>query len=162
MHAPTASGSPRISPLTVEPPTSVGARAVCPHCGGHLDTTTVVGRPDTTEPVVAAGPRTLGEAAALRSTLGRIVALMLEVIGGRRPAGQLASVADAPVRRYLRATRPVAPAATLVVRSVRVCVPVARVAELCAVVGYGRRVRTVAARFEQHDGGWRCVTFRLL
>ena len=64
---------------------------------------------------------------------------------GRRPAGQLASVAAAPVRRYLRATRPVAPAATFVVRSVRTCVPTEQVAELSAVVGYGRRVRAVAA-----------------
>ena len=60
---------------------------VCQQCGGHFDTTTVIGRQDTVEPVVEPGPRTAGEAAALRATLGRIVQLMLEVIGGRRPSG---------------------------------------------------------------------------
>jgi hypothetical protein len=42
---------PRISPLTTEPSTSAEARAVRPHCGGHLDTTTVIGRQDTVESV---------------------------------------------------------------------------------------------------------------
>jgi hypothetical protein len=62
--------------------------------------------------VVEPGPQTAAEAAALRAALGRIVRLMLEVIGGRRPAGQLAAMAEAPVRRYLRAARPVAPTGT--------------------------------------------------
>ena len=59
---------------------------VCPRYGGHLYTTTVIGRQDTAETVVEPGPRTAAEAAALRATLARIVQLMLEVIGGRRPA----------------------------------------------------------------------------
>jgi len=52
----------------------------------------------------------------LRVTVGRIVALMLEVIAGRRPAGQLAPLAEARVRRYLRGARSVAPAGAGVVR----------------------------------------------
>jgi hypothetical protein len=51
--------------------------------------------------VVEPGPRT-AEAAALRAPLARIVRLMLEVIGGRRPAGQLAALAEARVVGYLR------------------------------------------------------------
>jgi hypothetical protein len=107
---------------------------VCQHCDGHFDTTTVIGHQDTSEPIVEPGPETTGEAAALRVTRGRIVRLMLEVIGGRRPAGQLATVADAPVLRYLRATRPVAHTGAWVVRSVRVCAPAEQVVELAAVV----------------------------
>jgi hypothetical protein len=38
------------------------------------------------------GPQTAAEAAMLRATLGRIVQLMLEVIAGRRPADELATV----------------------------------------------------------------------
>jgi hypothetical protein len=108
------------------------------------------------------GPLTAGEAAALRASLGRIVQLLLEVIGGRRPAGQLAPLVEPSVLRYLRATRPTTPAGPLVLVSVRVCVPAEQVAELAAVIGYGHRTRALAARFEQGDDGWRCVAFRIL
>jgi hypothetical protein len=68
------------------------ARAVCQQCGGHFDTTTVIGRQDTAETMPEPGPQTAAEAAMLRATLGRIVQLMLEVIAGRRPADELATV----------------------------------------------------------------------
>ena len=60
---------------------------------------------------------------------------MLEVIGGLRPAAQLATVTVARVLRYLRATRATAQARPVVLRSMRVCVPAEQVAELAAVVG---------------------------
>ena len=69
MHA-SGDATPRISPVTTAPPTGAEARAVCPHCGGHLDTTTVIGRQDTVETVGEPGPRIAGEAAVLRATLG--------------------------------------------------------------------------------------------
>ena len=45
--------------------------------------------------VAEPGPRTPAAAAALRVALGRIVQVMLEVIAGRRPAGQLDALAEA-------------------------------------------------------------------
>ena len=98
-------------------------------------------------------------AAALRATLGRIVQLLLEVIGGRRPAGQLAPLVEPSVLRYLHATRSTSP---VVLASVRVCVPAEQVAELAAVIGDGHRSRALGARFEHDDNGWRCVLFRIL
>jgi hypothetical protein len=38
-----------------------------------------------------------------------MVRMMLEVIAGRRPAGQLAPLAEPPVLRYLRAAQPATP-----------------------------------------------------
>ena len=81
----------------------------------------------------------------------------------RRPAGQLAPVAEARVRRYLRAAQLVAPTGPVAVRSVRVCVPAEQVAEVATVVGCADRVRAVATRFARTDAhGRRCVTFRIL
>ena len=135
---------------------------MCQHCGRRTDTTTVIGRQDPAGTVVEPGSQNAAETAALRATVGRIVRLMSEVIGGRRPAGQLSTLAAPSVLRYLRAARLTAPAGPLVLVSVRVCVPAEQVAELAAVVGYGERARALAARFGQGDDGWQCVTFRIL
>jgi hypothetical protein len=67
------------------------------------------------------------------------------------------------VLRYLRATQPTRqPTRQVVLRSLRVCVPIDRVAEVAAVVGCGGRARAVAAGFEQDTSGWRCAAFRML
>jgi len=85
--------------------------------------------------------------------------VMFEVIGSRRPSGQLASMVSPSVLRYVRAARG---AGGLVLRSLRLCFPTGTAVEAAGVAGVSGRVRAVAARFEHVDGGWRCVAFRIL
>jgi hypothetical protein len=47
------------------------------------------------------------------------------------------------------------------VRSVRVSEPADGVAELCATVETGRRVRALAMRLEEHHGRWCCTRLQL-
>ena len=144
-------------------PEAASRRGWCARDTAATSTTTVIRRQDTVERVVEPGAADrCRDGGASRVTLGRIVVLMLEVITGRRPGRQLATVTEAQVRRYLRAARPTALARPLVLVSVRVCVPAEQVAELAAVLGYGQRTPAMAARFEQGGDGWRCVTFRIL
>lgn len=91
--------------------------------------------------------------------------LTLEVLDGRRPPAHLAELVEPSVGRYVAAAaahRPAvahAPAARL--RSMRLDQPRPGAAEIAAVCQLCGRIRAVAARFELHDGGWRCTAFRL-
>lgn len=148
--------------------------ATCPTCGTayNLDRGQPEELADETRtpeaPVRAALPATptadLPAGAVLRAPLAMALRVILEVVDGRRLARQLVEIVSASVGRYVgtmaSCRRPLHAARLL---SVRVCRPSETGAEAAAVVLLDRRVRAVAARFEQ-DGGqtWRCVAFRVL
>lgn len=91
----------------------------------------------------------------------------VEVVLGRRPAGQLArwltpGVLHAVQERAALTRRAAgAPAGRAHVRRVRVCPLDARTAEACLVVDDGARVRAVALRLEAHRGTWRVTTLEI-
>jgi Family of unknown function (DUF6459) len=98
----------------------------------------------------------------------RLLIGIIETAGGRRPLQQLAALLSHSVAHGLgadfeRAAQLRRPhwthAAT--VRSVRACEPAEGVAELCATVQVGARVRAVALRLEAHDDRWRCTKLQL-
>lgn len=98
----------------------------------------------------------------------RLLIGIIETAGGRRPLQQLAALLSRSVIQGLgadfeRAAQLRRPhwthAAT--VRTVRTCEPAEGVAEVCATVQVGPRVRAVALRLEAHDGRWRCTRLQL-
>jgi hypothetical protein len=98
----------------------------------------------------------------------RLLIGMIETAGGRRPLHQLASLLSPSVCRGLgadfeRAAQRGTPhwlhRGSL--RSMRVAEPAEGVAELCATVETGRRVRAVALRLEAQQGRWRCTRLQL-
>ena len=98
---------------------------------------------------------------------GHLAQALVEVMAGARPASQLLRWATPEVyavvarrsavsaRRGLPATR------RATVRSVRVCEPADGVAEACAVVVDGPRVRALAMRLVGLDGRWRIEAFQV-
>lgn len=96
-----------------------------------------------------------------RSWAAHVAQGLVEVMAGARPAPQLlrwttpevyavvARRAAVSTRRGLPATR------RATVRSVRVCEPADGVAEACAVVVDGPRIRALAMRLVGLDGRWR-------
>ena len=98
----------------------------------------------------------------------RLLIGLIETAGGRRPLHQLASMLSPSVARGLgadfeRAARLGSPhwLHRAGVRTVRVCEPAEAVAEICATVETGRRVRALALRLEEHHGRWRCTRLQL-
>jgi hypothetical protein len=98
----------------------------------------------------------------------RLLIGIIETANGRRPLHQLSGLlshsvatglgadferaASAGVRHWTHAAR---------VRTVRASVPATGIAELCATVKAGTRVRAVALRLEARDGRWRCTRLQL-
>jgi hypothetical protein len=98
----------------------------------------------------------------------RLLVGMIETAGGRRPLHQLAGMLSPSVGRGLGADFERAALRgtphwlhRAAVRSVRAAEPAVGVAELCATVEAGRRVRAVAMRLEEHRGRWRCTRLQL-
>jgi hypothetical protein len=98
----------------------------------------------------------------------RLLVILIESAGGRRPLSQLATLLSYSVLRGIGADfERNAQAGTphwlhrAGVRSVRATEPSAGVAELCATVQTGERVRAVAMRLEARDGRWRCTRLQL-
>jgi hypothetical protein len=98
----------------------------------------------------------------------RLLIGMIETAAGRRPLHQLAALLSPSVSRGLvadfeRAAQTGSPhwLHRAAVRSMRVTEPVTGVAELCATVEAGRRVRAIAIRLEEHQGRWRCTRLQL-
>jgi hypothetical protein len=94
----------------------------------------------------------------------RLLIGVIETAGGRRPLNQLTALLSPAVANGLRSDFELAAlrgrphwthAAT--VRSVRATEPVENVAELCATVRTGERVRAVAMRLEVRHGRWCCT-----
>jgi uncharacterized protein DUF6459 len=98
----------------------------------------------------------------------RLLVGMIETASGRRPLHQLAAMLSPSVSRGIGADFERAARQggghwlhRAGVRSVRVAEPADGVAELCATVETGRRVRAVAMRLEEHQGRWRCTRLQL-
>jgi uncharacterized protein DUF6459 len=98
----------------------------------------------------------------------RLLLGMTETAAGQRPLHQLSAMLSPSVSSGLSAE--FERAATVgrrhwlhraAVRSVRAAEPVDGVAEVCATVQVGRRVRAVALRLEAHHGRWRCTRLQL-
>ncbi|PZS37067.1 MAG: hypothetical protein DLM58_00205 [Pseudonocardiales bacterium] len=94
----------------------------------------------------------------------RLLIGIIETAGGRRPLQQLAALLSPSVAQGLgadfeRAAQRRRPHWThaAIIRSVRACEPAEGVAELCATVQVGSRVRAVALRLEAHHNRWRCT-----
>jgi hypothetical protein len=96
-----------------------------------------------------------------RPWAGHIAQAIIEVMSGARPAPQLLrwttpEVYAVVARRASVSTRRGLPRSRrATVRSVRVCEPADGVAEACAVVIDGTRVRALALRLVGLDGRWR-------
>ena len=98
----------------------------------------------------------------------RLLIGMIETAAGRRPLHQLAALLSPSVSRGLgtefeRAAQTGAPhwLHRATVRSMRVAEPTVGVAEVCATVAAGPRVRAIALRLEEHHGRWRCTRLQL-
>ena len=98
----------------------------------------------------------------------RLVVGLIETSGGRRPLAQLGGMLSPSVNRGLgdtfeRAARQGSAhwLHRASVRSVRAAEPVDGVAEVCATVETGQRVRALAFRLEECHGRWRCVRLQL-
>ncbi len=98
----------------------------------------------------------------------RLLIGIIETAAGRRPLPQLAALLSRSVAHGLgtdfeRAAQRRRPHWTHAasIRTVRVCQPVAGVAELSATLQVGGRVRAVAMRLEARHGRWRCTRLQL-
>jgi hypothetical protein len=82
---------------------------------------------------------------------GRVtLALVLEVLAGRRRIDQISSLISAPVARYLAAHRDLATGPKQVrLHSVRLCQPHEHAGEFAAVYYVGPRAHALAARLER-------------
>jgi hypothetical protein len=93
---------------------------------------------------------------------------LVETAGGHRPAQQLAALLSPSIHRGLcgdfdRARQAGSPhwLSSASVRSVRASEPRDGVAELCATVDVGGRVRALALRLDEQHGRWRCTRLQL-
>jgi len=97
----------------------------------------------------------------------RLTQVIVEVLAGARPAGQLAGLATLDVLRFLArgagrlGAVQGAPARLPVVGSIRICQPCDGVVEASAVINTGGRARALALRLEGIDGRWRCTAIDL-
>lgn len=98
----------------------------------------------------------------------RLLIGMIETAGGHRPLQQLTALLSPSVSRGLCTdfdrARESGGAHWLhraSIRSVRAAEPSEGVAELCATVELGRRVRAIAIRLEAQHGRWRCTRLQL-
>ncbi len=102
-----------------------------------------------------------------RQPTERLAQVIVEVLAGARPAGQLAGLASLDVLRFLArgagrlGASQGAPVQLPVVTTVRICEPVDGVVEASAVIRTGTRVRALALRLEGIDGRWRCTAIHL-
>jgi hypothetical protein len=98
----------------------------------------------------------------------RLLIGLIETAAGHRPLQQLAAMVSPSVGRGLGAEfdRAVQTGARhwlhrATIRSLRVAEPATGVAEVCATVETGPRVRAIAMRLEEHHGRWRCTRLQL-
>ena len=98
----------------------------------------------------------------------RLLVALAESAAGRRPLNQLGALLSFAVSRGLAGEFERAAAARsphwlrrATVSSVRAGEPAAGVAELCAVLDTGTRVRAVALRCEDRGGRWVCTRLQL-
>jgi hypothetical protein len=101
-------------------------------------------------------------------TLWQLLRRVLEVLDGRRPAGQLRTLLpDTAFEALLTRLRTTRPGSRHVLRKLRTCYPSTSAVEVSAVIAVtspsGRcRVIAAAARFERRGEHWPCTVLRLL
>ena len=98
----------------------------------------------------------------------RLLVGIIEAAGGKRPLQQLAGMLTPSIAQGLRVDfersaqrRKPHWTHAVTVRSIRASEPTPGVAEVCATVQAGTRVRAVAMRAEAHQGRWRCTRLQL-
>lgn len=98
----------------------------------------------------------------------RLLVGLIETADGRRPLGQLRTLLSPAVGHGIAVDLERAAVSRrphwlhrAVVRSIRATEPAEGVAELCATVECGERVRAIAFRLETHQGRWRCTRLQL-
>jgi Family of unknown function (DUF6459) len=98
----------------------------------------------------------------------RLLIGLIETAGGHRPLHQLAAMVSPSVGRGLGAEFDRAAQTGVrhwlhraTIRSLRVTEPATGVAEVCATVEAGARVRAIAMRLEEQHGRWRCTRLQL-
>lgn len=98
----------------------------------------------------------------------RLLVGIVEVAGGKRPLQQLGGLLSPAISHGLRTDfhRAIALRArhwthAATVRSIRASEPTPGIAEVCATLQIGRRVRAVALRAEEHQGRWLCTRLQL-
>lgn len=98
----------------------------------------------------------------------RLLVGIVEAAGGKRPLHQLGGLLSPTISHGLRTDfqRAVALRArhwthAATVRSIRASEPTPGVAEVCATLQIGRRVRAAALRVEEHQGRWMCTRLQL-
>ena len=104
---------------------------------------------------------------AVRARARRVLQVVLEVLDGHRPPGQLSPILDPSPLAYLRAVAgqmAVGRRQRSRLGTIRVCQPHEAAAEVAAVCRVGGRIRALAMRLEQAgaDPGWRCRAIRLI
>jgi hypothetical protein len=122
------------------------------------------------DPVFGPQPTSTKDLPDPKAACSAMVQAVVEVLGGIRPASQLArwlaaDVYNAISRRASLAARmrrgAVPPGRAAVVRAVRVCLPADGIVEGSAVVIEQGRVRAVALRLEGLDGRWRATAVEI-
>jgi Family of unknown function (DUF6459) len=102
-----------------------------------------------------------------RPWTARLAQAIAEVLAGARPASQLSRVATLDVLRLLErgsgrlGARADGPPQRPIVGSVHISEPRDGVAEACAVVDTGPRIRALALRLEGVNGQWRCTAVHI-
>ncbi len=154
-------------PLESEVPTGAVQGALA------LDLSAARGAPPVPELSVVPASSSVQDARAaeVRRWAARFAQAVVEVTGGDRPVTQMLRWTSARVYQDLdrrvrvlgqtgsagqrrRVVRPQ-------VRSVHVCLPTARSAEVSVHVRYGQRSRALAARLELRSGRWTCTALQL-
>jgi hypothetical protein len=106
-----------------------------------------------------------GDAASARAAreVTRLVAMLIEVLDGRRPASQLRDMLSEQVYAALQTrVRTTRPGRARRLRSIHPCRPAPGVLELCATFGTPHRTFAAALRLEYRAGRWRCTALRVL
>lgn len=113
-------------------------------------------------------PRRLGALPDPGAWGRRLLVGLIEAAAGRRPLSQLAALLSLSVIRgigtdFERAAVSGRPhwLHRAAVRSVRATEPADGVAELCATIETGQRIRAVALRLEAQNGRWRCTRLQI-
>ena len=171
VRRPPAPGSPRATVTHLSPPGD--EREVVPVAFVQgtlaLDLDVVASAPVT--PDLKAVDIGSTETHEVRAWAARFAQAAVEVLGGDRPVAQLLRWTSARVYedldRRVRILGRTAPAPTRLrtvrpqVRSVHVCQPAPRTAEVSVHVRHGHRSRAIAARLERRNGRWTCVALQL-
>lgn len=85
----------------------------------------------------------------------------LEIVAGRRGAGQMIRWTSRTVYAHLAQKTGKIPAQQVRMRRIRICAPADGVIEVAAIAQLDRRIIAAAMRFEGLDGRWMCTALIL-